>query len=414
MVALNKKRVLLGVSGGIAAYKSPDLVRRLREHGAEVRVVMTESATRLVSPTVFQAVSGQPVRSELWDDEAEAAMGHIELARWAELIVVAPATANLMAALAGGTATNLLGTLCLASKAPLTLAPAMNQAMWLHPATQANRAILLERGVRFIGPESGDQACGDNGPGRMTEPAAIVHRLVLDSTAPAERVLAGKKVIVTAGPTREPIDPVRFVSNRSSGKMGFAVARAAAEAGAEVLLIAGPVNLSGPEGVERLDVETAAQMYEQTMARIADADIYIGAAAISDYRPESIAPHKIKKQKDTLALEMVRSPDLLAAVAALPERPFTVGFAAETEHLEQHALQKLNGKRLDLIIANLVGEKLGFDADDNSAMALWQGGRAELARMSKAELAHRIISVVAERYRAAGGQLAATGRSAAS
>lgn len=398
MTALDNKRILLGISGGIAAYKSPDLVRRLRERGAEVRVVMTESATRLVSPAVFQAVSGQPVRVQLWDPEAEAAMGHIELARWADLVLVAPATAHLMAELAAGSAGNLLTTLCLATQAPVWLAPAMNQAMWLNPATQDNRAALAARGVRFIGPDSGDQACGDSGPGRMSEPAAIVHRLAMDSLAPAERVLEGRTVLVTAGPTREPIDPVRFVSNRSSGKMGFAVARAAAEAGARVILVAGPVQIESPEGIERINVETAAQMYEQAMARIGAADIYIGAAAISDYRPASIAPQKIKKRQDTLALEMVRSPDLLAAVAALPDGPFTVGFAAETEKLEEHALAKLNGKRLDMIIANQVGERLGFDADDNSALALWEGGREPLGHMSKAELAHRIIRVVAARY----------------
>jgi phosphopantothenoylcysteine decarboxylase/phosphopantothenate--cysteine ligase len=402
MTALNNKRILLGVSGGIAAYKSPDLVRRLRDRGAEVRVVMTGSATRLVSPVVFQAVSGQPVRAELWDPDAEAAMSHIELARWAELVLVAPATAHLMAELRAGSAGNLLTTLCLASRAPLWLAPAMNQAMWLHPATQDNRAALAARGVRFIGPDNGDQACGDSGPGRMSEPEAIVHRLALDSLSPAARVLEGRTVLVTAGPTREPIDPVRFISNRSSGKMGFAVARAAAEAGARVILVAGPVQIEGPEGIERINVESAAQMYEQAMARIGEADIYIGAAAISDYRPASIAPQKIKKRQDTLALEMIRSPDLLAAVAALPDRPFTVGFAAETEKVEEHALAKLHGKRLDMIIANQVGERLGFDADDNSALALWEGGREPLGHMSKAELAHLIIAVIARRYAAAG------------
>ncbi|MCC5795286.1 MAG: bifunctional phosphopantothenoylcysteine decarboxylase/phosphopantothenate--cysteine ligase CoaBC [Chromatiales bacterium] len=400
MTALRDKRILLGVSGGIAAYKSPDLVRRLRERGAEVRVVMTESAARLVSPTVFQAVSGQPVRCGLWDDQAEAAMGHIELARWADIVLVAPATANLMAELAAGSAGSLLTTLCLVSRAPLWLAPAMNQAMWTHPATWANRELLATRGVRFIGPESGGQACGDEGPGRMSEPPAIVHRLAMDSLPPAERVLEGLSVLVTAGPTREPIDPVRFVSNRSSGKMGFAVARAAAEAGARVTLVAGPVSIPSPEGIERVDVETAAQMYEQTMARISGADIYIGAAAISDYRPETIAAQKIKKRADTLALQMVRSPDLLASMAALPSRPFTVGFAAETERLEEHATAKLRGKQLDMIIANLVGARLGFDTDDNSAVVLWEDGREDLARSSKAELAHRIVSVVARRFRA--------------
>jgi phosphopantothenoylcysteine decarboxylase/phosphopantothenate--cysteine ligase len=397
--ALAGKHVLLGVTGGIAAYKSPDLVRRLREAGADVRVVMTPSATQMVAPTVFQAVSGQPVRAELWDAEAEAAMGHIELARWADLVVIAPATAHLMALLAGGTAGNLLTTLCLATDAPVMLAPAMNQAMWRHPATQANRATLEARGVRFIGPASGSQACGDVGPGRMVEPAEIAARLDADAAAAVSGVLAGLRVVVTAGPTRELIDPVRFVSNRSSGKMGFAVARAAADAGAKVLLVAGPVHLPTPPGVERVDVETAEEMYAATLARIAGADIYIGAAAISDYRPNAIAPHKIKKQADTLTLEMTRSPDLLATVARLPDRPFTVGFAAETEKLEEHARRKLTGKNLDLIVANLVGTQLGFDGDDNAARILWADGEQAFGNMPKADLARQIVAVVARRYR---------------
>ncbi len=399
MGALAGKHVLLGVTGGIAAYKSPDLVRRLRDAGAEVRVVMTPSATRLVAPTVFQAVSGQPVRAELWDAEAEAAMGHIELARWADLVVIAPATAHLMALLAAGSAGNLLTTLCLATDAPVMLAPAMNQAMWRHPATQANRATLEARGVRFIGPASGSQACGDVGPGRMVEPAEIAARLDADAAAAVSGLLAGLRVVVTAGPTRELIDPVRFVSNRSSGKMGFAVARAAADAGAKVLLVAGPVHLPTPPGVERVDVETAEEMYAATLARIAGADIYIGAAAISDYRPLAIAPHKIKKQADTLTLEMTRSPDLLATVAARPDRPFTVGFAAETEKLEEHARRKLTGKNLDMIVANLVGTKLGFDGDDNAARILWADGEQAFGNMPKADLARQIVAVVARRYR---------------
>lgn len=399
MGALAGKHVLLGVTGGIAAYKSPDLVRRLRDAGADVRVVLTPSATRLVSPTVFQAVSGQPVRAELWDEAAEAAMGHIELARWADLVVIAPATAHLMAQLAAGSAGNLLTTLCLATDAPLMLAPAMNQAMWRHPATQANRATLEARGVRFIGPASGSQACGDIGPGRMVEPRDIAERLDQDAAAAVTGALAGLTVVVTAGPTRELIDPVRFVSNRSSGKMGFAVARAAAEAGARVVLISGPVHLPTPAGVERHDVETAEEMYAATLARIGGAHIYIGAAAISDYRPLSIAAHKIKKKAETLTLEMTRSPDLLAAVARLPDRPFTVGFAAETEKLEEHARLKLTGKRLDMIVANLVGTKLGFDGDDNAALLLWADGQQAFGSMPKADLARQIIAVVAGRYR---------------
>ncbi len=405
MGALANQRVLLGVTGGIAAYKSPDLVRRLQDAGAEVRVVMTPSATRLVAPTVFQAVSGHPVRSELWDDAAEAAMGHIELARWATTVLIAPATANLMSQLAAGAAGNLLTTLCLATSAPVVLAPAMNQAMWRHAATQANRSTLESRGVRFIGPASGSQACGDVGPGRMVEPADIVAALVEqpagELTGPLSAQLKGLRVLVTAGPTREPIDPVRFVSNRSSGKMGFAVARAAAEAGAEVTLVAGPVHLPTPAGVRRVDVETAAEMFAATVDRLAGTDIYIGAAAISDYRPEP-APQKIKKRADRLVLDMVKSPDLLATIASRPGAPFTVGFAAETERVEEYARQKLEGKRLDMIVANQVGAKLGFDEDENSVLILWRDGQESLGRMAKSDLARRIIATVAARHAAAG------------
>jgi phosphopantothenoylcysteine decarboxylase/phosphopantothenate--cysteine ligase len=403
--ALDNQRVLLGVTGGIAAYKSPDLVRRLQDAGAEVRVVMTPSAARLVSPTVFQAVSGHPVRSDLWDEAAEAAMGHIELARWATIILIAPATAHLMSQLAAGAAGNLLTTLCLATSAPLVLAPAMNQAMWRHAATQANRSTLESRGVRCIGPASGSQACGDVGPGRMVEPADIVAALAEppagELTGLLRDQLKGLRVLVTAGPTREPIDPVRFVSNRSSGKMGFAVARAAVEAGAEVTLVAGPVHLPTPAGVQRVDVETAAEMFAATMDRIAGTDIYIGAAAISDYRPEP-APQKIKKRADRLVLDMVKSPDLLATIAAHPGAPFTVGFAAETERVEEYAREKLAGKRLDMIVANQVGARLGFDEDENSVLILWKDGQESLGRMAKGDLARRIIATVAARHAAAG------------
>ncbi len=407
MSQLQKKRVLLGVTGGIAAYKSPDVVRRLQDAGAEVRVVMTASAARLITPTVFQAVSGHPVRVDLWDAEAEAAMGHIELARWAEYVLVAPATAHFMSQLATGGAGNLLTTLCLATEAPILIAPAMNQVMWRHPATQANRVTLESRGVRCVGPAVGSQACGDIGPGRMVEPTAVVEALGEMAAQHEGRnvvsgLLAGLRVLVTAGPTREPIDPVRFISNRSSGKMGFAVAQAAVEAGAQVTLIAGPVNLSTPRGVQRADVETAEQMCSAALDCVGNADIYIGAAAISDYRPEA-APQKIKKRSDRLLLEMNKSRDLLASIAALPAAPFTVGFAAETERLEEYARQKLEGKRLDMIVANLVGARLGFDADDNSALILWRDGGEELARTSKLELARQIIRVVAARYTTARG-----------
>jgi len=397
MTDLNGKRVLLGVTGSIAAYKSPDIVRRLRDRGAEVRVVLTASAEKLVSPTVFQAVSGEPVRGDIWDEQAEAAMGHIELARWADVILIAPATANVIAQLAAGTADNLLTTLVLASDAELVLAPSMNQAMWADPATRANCAVLEQRHALLIGPAEGSQACGDSGPGRMTEPLEIVSRLERGGAAGA---LAGLRVVLTAGPTREPIDPVRFISNRSSGKMGFAVARAAAAAGADVLLVAGPVHLATPPGVRRLDTETTQQMFDTTMAHIDAADIYIGAAAVADYRPVAPAEHKIKKQADTLDVHMTRSPDLLASIAALPAGPFTVGFAAETEKLEEYATAKLERKQLDMIIANLVGEHLCFDADHNEVVVLWNDGRQPFPRLTKHALAAGLIELIAARYRA--------------
>jgi len=396
MNELENKKILLGVSGSIAAYKSPDLVRRLKDRGADVRVVMTASAEKLVAPTVFQAVSGEPVRGDLWDKEAEAAMGHIELAKWADMILIAPATANVIAHLANGSAENLLTTLCLATEAPLVIVPSMNQAMYRNDTTQENINTLSGRNVRFIGPEVGDQACGDKGPGRMTEPAEIVAQLSQADTAGA---LRGLKVMVTAGPTREPIDPVRFVSNRSSGKMGFAVAKAAADAGAEVTLIAGPVSLPTPPGVARINVETALEMFDAAMERLPGQDIYVGAAAISDYRPESIPEQKIKKHSDEFVLEMVKSPDLLKTVAALESPPFTVGFAAETEKLEEHANIKLEKKKLNMIVANLVGHNLGFDRDDNSAVVLWGDGHEALPNMSKSEMARRLVAIVAHRFR---------------
>jgi len=403
MNSLQDKKILLGVSGSIAAYKSPDLVRRLKERGAEVRVVMTASAEKLVSPTVFQAVSGEPVRGDLWDEEAEAAMGHIELAKWADIILIAPATANVIAQLASGSAESLLTTLCLATEAQLVVAPSMNQAMYRNDTTQSNINILAGRNVRFIGPEVGDQACGDNGPGRMTEPAEIVAQLTQADTAGA---LRGLKVMVTAGPTREPIDPVRFVSNRSSGKMGFAVARAAADAGADVTLIAGPVSLPTPPGVARINVETAMEMFDAAMSRVEGQDIYIGAAAISDYRPESVPDHKIKKHSDEFVLEMVKSPDLLKTIGAQDNPPFTVGFAAETQKLEEHATIKLNKKKLSMIVANLVGHDLGFDRDDNAAVVLWGDGQEPLPNMSKSEMARRLVAIIAHRYRSTVGTAA--------
>ena len=398
MSDLNGQHVLLGVTGSIAAYKSPDIVRRLKEQGAEVRVVLTASAEKLVSPTVFQAVSGEAVLGDIWDERAEAGMGHIELAKWADLLLIAPATANVIAQLAAGSAENLLTTICLATEAPVAIAPSMNQAMWNDAATQANCDLLRKRNMRFLGPDEGSQACGDTGPGRMSEPADIVSRL---SRGGRSGPLDGLHIMVTAGPTREAIDPVRFISNRSSGKMGFAVARAAADAGAEVVLIAGPVNLPTPPRVIRVDVENTQQMCDEAMQRIDGVDIYVGAAAISDYRPKAAAVHKIKKSADTFLLEMIKSPDLLADIAALDNGPFTVGFAAETEKLEHYATDKLNRKKLDMIIANLVGENLCFDADNNEVVVLWHEGRKPLPRLSKPELARQLIEIIASRYRQA-------------
>jgi phosphopantothenoylcysteine decarboxylase/phosphopantothenate--cysteine ligase len=393
--------IILGVTGGIAAYKSPELVRRLRERGAEVQVIMTPSAEKLVSPTVFQAVSDRPVRGDLWDEEAGEAMSHIELARWADLVVVAPATANIMSQLAAGTASGLLTTLCLATKAPLVIAPAMNQAMWKHPATQSNFELLSGRGVRFIGPAEGEQACGDVGPGRMVEPSEIAARLFSEQLSAVSGLFDGLQVLLTAGPTREPIDPVRYISNRSSGKMGFAMAAAAAEAGARVTLVAGPVKLPTPANVERVDVETAAEMREATRTRASDADIYIGAAAISDYRPAAVEAQKIKKRSERLQLDLVKTNDVLAEIAALKTGPFTVGFAAETERLEEFARGKLNDKNLDMIVGNLVCDDLCFDRDDNSVVVLWSDGQQEFPRTSKTELARRLVSLIAGRYRQA-------------
>lgn len=391
------RRVILGVTGGIAAYKSPDLVRRLIERGADVQVVMTESAQHFVSPTTFQAVSSRPVRTDLWDPAAEAAMGHIELARWASHVLVAPASANFIARLASGFADDLLATLCLATVAPIIVAPAMNRVMWGNAATQANVSKLRERGIRVLGPATGDQACGETGVGRMLEPREIADSV--DAAIGNEGVLAGLKVMVTAGPTRERIDPVRFISNRSSGKMGFAVAAAAREAGAEVTLVSGPVALATPFGVKRIDVESADDMHSAVHAAIDGTHIIIAAAAVADYRPAAIAGQKIKKTQDNLELELTRAPDVLASVTALPRPPFSVGFAAETEKIEEHALAKLERKRLDMIAANRVGDGLAFDCDDNALTVLWRDGSRRLGPTGKEALARELVALIADRYR---------------
>jgi phosphopantothenoylcysteine decarboxylase/phosphopantothenate--cysteine ligase len=390
------KRILLGVTGGIAAYKSADLVRRLIEHGAQVQVVMTTAAREFVTPTTFQAVSGRTVRTDLWDAHAEAAMGHIELARWAELVLVAPASADFLARLAHGLADDLLTTLCLATEAPIAVAPAMNQLMWRNVATRANVELLTTRGVHMIGPGVGEQACGEHGPGRMLEPTEIVSQIapLLAGGGP----LAGRRVLLTAGPTRECIDPVRFVSNRSSGKMGFALAQAMHEAGADVVLVSGPVSLPTPAGVRRVDVESCEQMYDAVQRELPGTAIFIGTAAVADYRPIVCADQKIKKTSETLALELTRTTDILSQVSASAQRPFMVGFAAETNAVEHYARAKLLAKNLDLIAANEVGHAKAFDCDENSLLVLWRGGRVELPVSSKRELARALTGVIIEHF----------------
>jgi phosphopantothenoylcysteine decarboxylase/phosphopantothenate--cysteine ligase, prokaryotic len=389
---------LLGVTGSIAAYKSADLVRRLRSAGAEVRVVMTEAATAFVQPLTFQALSGQPVRQDLFDPTAEAAMGHIELARWADVMLVAPASANFMAKLAHGLADDLLSTLCLACDAPIALAPAMNRLMWEHPATQHNRCLLKERGLHLFGPAEGDQACGEVGEGRMLEPTQLVECL---ACLFATGTLSNKGVLVTAGPTQEYIDPVRFIGNRSSGKMGFAVATAAREAGASVTLISGPVHLATPADVTRIDVCCAEEMFDAVRVHVGRCDIFIAAAAVADYRPFNPAAQKIKKWDDELHLVLNRTPDILAYVASLHDGPFTVGFAAETEHLEAHAKAKLCAKGVHLIAANWVGQPgTGFESEENELYLFWEGGSTVLPRAKKGMLARGLIEHIAIRYHA--------------
>jgi phosphopantothenoylcysteine decarboxylase / phosphopantothenate---cysteine ligase len=395
-------RVLLGVCGGIAAYKSAELTRRLRDRGAEVQIVMTAAAQQFVTPLTFQALSGRPVRTDLWDPAAEAAMGHIELARWPDRIVVAPASADFIARLAHGLADDLLTTLCLATDSGIAVAPAMNRLMWANAATRANVATLGARGIEILGPAEGDQACGETGPGRMLEPNDIVEALYAHagSARPVPGSLHGRKVVVTAGPTRERIDPVRFITNRSSGKMGFAVAEAARDAGAEVVLVSGPVHVPSPRGIRRIDVETADQMLAAVQAELADTDVFIASAAVSDYKARAIAEHKIKKTSDNLelTLELTRTPDVLATVARGTPRPFVVGFAAETQDVERNALRKLEGKQLDMIAANQVGEGLAFDCDENALTVHWAGGKRELARAPKCRIARELIEVIAARY----------------
>ena len=389
---LHHRQILLGISGGIACYKSAELVRRLKEYGADVRVVMTDGARAFVNPLTFQAVSGNPVHSELLDEEAEAGMGHIELARWADLILIAPATANFIERLAQGRGDDLLTTLCLASIAPIKVAPAMNQAMWSNAATQNNIRGLRNRKIDILGPGVGSQACGDMGAGRMLEPMDIVSQV---ANGFARGPLTGKKVVITAGPTLEAMDPVRFISNHSSGKMGYALASAAASVGARVILISGPVSLPSPTRVELHAVKSAEQMREMVMANIDGADLFIGTAAVADYRPLTTSPEKIKKNAETMTIELVRNPDILNEVSHLTQRPFTVGFAAESEKLLEHARAKLERKSLDLIVANDISRAdIGFGCDENEVYLLSSDTHKALPKCSKAELAKLLIAEI--------------------
>jgi phosphopantothenoylcysteine decarboxylase/phosphopantothenate--cysteine ligase len=411
MNALTESRILVGVTGGIAAYKTPQLVRELRQAGAEVQVVMTASAAQFVTATTLQAVSGQPVRDTLWDPAAEAQMGHIELARWADLILIAPATADRLSRLAHGQASDLLGAICLASLGPIALAPAMNHVMWEAPATQRNLRLLRDDGVHLIGPEIGDQACGETGPGRMSEPADIVRAAagILSASPARSRIrsmtliqpgpLAGRHVVITAGPTREAIDPVRFISNHSSGKQGYALAAAALEAGARVTLISGPVAEKPPAGASLVAVESAREMHEAALAAAPECDLFIAVAAVADYRPESVAAQKIKKtdnKEQGLHLNLVQNPDIVAAIASLPDGPVVVGFAAETHDALNHARGKLSRKGLDAIVVNDVSQPdIGFGAEENAATLIWADGELTLPKQSKADLSRSILDQLA-------------------
>ena len=395
MAHLFNRNILLGVSGGIAAYKSAELVRQLQQLGASVRVVMTRGAQEFITPLTLQALSGNPVHTELLDEEAEQGMGHIELARWADLLLIAPATADLIARLAAGRADDLLTTIALATPAPLLLAPAMNQQMWKDPATTANMATLQERGAETVGPAAGVQACGDVGPGRMEEPEAIARSAadMFDSG-----LLDGKRVVITAGPTREALDPVRYISNHSSGKMGYALAEAAALAGARTTIISGPVSLPVPEHVAVERVNSALEMLASSERLLPECDIYIACAAVADYRPADVQTQKIKKGPEAVSLQLVKNPDIVATVAASEQRPFTVGFAAETREVVDYARGKLERKGLDMIVANDVSDgSIGFNSDHNEVTVLWPGGEQVLEKADKAALARQIVSLIAAR-----------------
>lgn len=398
MHRLTNKQILLGITGGIAAYKSAELVRALKTAGADVRVVMTEGAKEFITPLTLQALSGNPVHHSLLDPEAEAGMGHIELAKWADLILVAPASANFIARFAAGMGNDLLSTLCLASAAPIALAPAMNQAMWADESTQANldklRAIKPST-LTIWGPDQGEQACGDVGPGRMLEPM-ILAQLTAESFKAGS--LTGKTVLITAGPTREAIDPVRYISNHSSGKMGYALAEAARDAGARVLLISGPVSLEAPERITRVLINSADEMLNAVQSRLSETDIFIGAAAVADYRPENPAEQKIKKHNDAMHIYLVKNPDIIATVAEQENKPFTVGFAAETQNVIEYAQGKLEKKNLDLIIANDVSRSdIGFNSEENAVTLVARNEQIELPKATKTQVSRDIIAEIAKR-----------------
>lgn len=408
MTNLAQRHVVLGVTGGIAAYKAAELTRLLVRAGAEVRVVMTRAAQEFVGPLTFQALSGERVHTEMLDAEAEAAMGHIELARWADAVLIAPASADSLARLAQGRADDLLTTLCLATEAPVAVAPAMNHVMWANAATQHNVATLVGRGVSVFGPDSGDQACGETGPGRMREPQALADDLDGLLVPP---VLAGLRVLLTAGPTREPLDPVRYLSNQSSGRMGFAIAAAAARAGATVTLVAGPVSRPSPAGVARIDVETAEEMHAAVQSRLDDTDLFIATAAVADYRPAEAADDKIKKGADTgRTLALARNPDILAAACRHQPRPYCVGFAAETEVVAEQVEAKRRAKGADLICANAVGSGRGFGDVDSTLAVSWEGGSTTLGPAPKEALARELIRLLGERCGEAAGNIRRIGR----
>lgn len=402
MKRLQGKNILLGITGGIAAYKSADLTRRLKDAGADVRIAMTQAATEFVTALTFQALSGNPVHTELLDEETEAGMGHIELARWADAILIAPTSADFIAKLAQGRADDLLSTLCLATEAPLAFAPAMNQAMWHDLATQANCKTLRERGLFQFGPASGEQACGDIGEGRLMEVPELIDHL---ANCFEHGELQAVNVMITAGPTHEPIDPVRFIGNRSSGRMGYALAEAAREAGASVTLVSGPCHLSTPDRVQRINVETAEQMHKAIFDNINQCDIFIAAAAVADYKPVEVHEQKLKKDNETLSIALERNPDILSEVAHSASRPFVVGFAAETENLEKNALGKLQRKNLDMIAANFVGQTenekqdIGFNSEYNALHVFWANGGTLLETARKTVLARQLIQLISNHYK---------------